>query len=260
MQIGLALSGGGARGVAHLGMIQALEDHGIHFDRITGASAGAIVGAFYASGYAPREILEIVLKTNFLKILKPALNWRGLLKLENAAAEMSKYFQPDSFESLKKPLTVAATNLTSGRITYFNKGPLIRPVLASCSIPVVFDPIEIEGNQYIDGGILDNLPILPLKNCNRIVGMHCNSIGPDFKPASWRDLMERSLLMAITTTTQDHKKKCDLVLEPPKMSAFRVFDFKKAREMFDIGYHYGAEKVKHHAVFGKMIREDKHHD
>lgn len=242
MKIGLSLSGGGARGIAHLGMMKALIEEGFSFDRVTGASAGSIAGALYCNDISPDQGLDIIKSINFYKLLKPALNWRGLLKLENAAPLLEAHL-PSHFERLKRPLIVAGTDLNKGKVKYFQKGQLILPILASCSIPVIFDPILINKTPYIDGGILDNLPIKPIKKCDFIVGMHCNPIGVNYKMSNWKDLMERSMLMAITAATYQNKKKCDVFLEPPALANFTVFDFKKAQELFDIGYNYVKQDI-----------------
>lgn len=244
-KIGLSLSGGGARGFAHLGMIKALEEEGVEFNLISGASAGAIVGLLYATGRKADEIYEITSKLNFLKIFRPALNWRGLLKLENVASVLRQYIEKDDFSSLKTPLIISATDLGKGKIKYFRKGQLIQPTLASCSIPVVFDPVTIGDSQYIDGGILDNLPVKPLKKeTDFIIGMHVNPIQADYEPSNWRDLMERSLLMAVSAGTYLKKKKCDLFWEPQQLSSFKVFDYKKSGEMYEIGYRYAKQEIE----------------
>jgi len=162
MKIGLTLSGGGVRGVAHLGVIKALEESGFQFARVSGASAGSIIGAFYCNGYSTDEILEIIEKTSLYKLVRPALSWRGLLKLDNAVKGFKTYLPHDSFEGLKTPLHIAATDINKGETKYFHEGPLLKVIQASSSIPVVFDPVNINGSVYIDGGILNNLPVEPL--------------------------------------------------------------------------------------------------
>jgi NTE family protein len=245
MKVGLALSGGGARAIAHLGMMKVLDEQGIKVDRISGASAGALLGALYANGYSADEIFEMVRQTNFFKIVKPALTWTGLLKLEGAYHELNKYLPDDHFESLKVPLIISATDIRKGKIKYFKKGQLIRPILASCSIPVVFDPITINGISYMDGGIMDNLPIQPLKKkCDFIIGMHCNPIDNNFKSKNWKGLMERALLLSISSATYQYKKKFDVFWEAPEVSRYNVFDFKKAEELYKIGYAYASEKLE----------------
>lgn len=235
---GLSLSGGGARGIAHLGMMKALLESGFKFDRVAGASAGSIAGALYCNEIEPDESLEIIKSVNFFKILKPALNWRGFLKMENAVATIQQYL-PERFEELKKPLAISCTNLQKGRIKYFKSGKLILPLLASCSIPVLFDPVVVNKVPYIDGGILDNLPISPLKKkCDFIIGMHCNPISSNYQTTNWKGLMERSLLLSINAVTYQNRRKCQVFLEPPGLVNYTVFDFKKAQEIFNIGYNF----------------------
>lgn len=244
MKIGLALAGGGARAIAHLGMMQVLKEHDVSVDCVSAASAGAIVGALTCQGYSPLEILEIVKSTSFLKLVKPALSWKGLLKLENGREMLLKYLPHDRFDGLQKPLIVSATNIHKGKVKYFKKGQLIMPILASCSIPVVFDPIVINGNSYMDGGILDNLPIEPLrKKVDFTIGMHCNPIDKTFRTKNWRGLMERALLLSISNATYFNKKKFDVFWEAPGVSQINVFDFRKADKLFQMGYDYAQSQV-----------------
>src|ERR1700754_1937451 len=158
MKIGLALSGGGARGIAHIGVIKALEELNIKPDVISGTSAGSIVGVLYASGMRPNEIFDVVSHLSIFKSVKIAWAWSGLLKMEGLQALLTKHIPDNTFESLKIPLTVAATEIRLGEIRYFSSGELGPAVIASCSIPGIFDPVHFDGHLYVDGGLLDNLP------------------------------------------------------------------------------------------------------
>ncbi|MCG8310145.1 MAG: patatin-like phospholipase family protein [Cytophagales bacterium] len=239
-KLGIALSGGGSRGIVHLGILKALDEAGIKIHRVTGTSAGAIAGLFYCSGYTPESIMEIVRETRLIKYVRPAMSKSGLLKLETIIQVFKKYIKHDSFEALQIPLIVAATNVKKGVSVFFHEGPLIRPVLASCAVPVVFDPIELNGDSYIDGGILNNLPVEPLiGQCDVIIGSNCNPISENYEPGNMRSLLERSLLMAINVNAFAKKELCDLFLEPDGMKAYGGFDFSRAREIFEIGYQYG---------------------
>lgn len=245
MKIGLVLSGGGARGISHLGMIKALEEEGIEFQCVSGVSAGALAGAFYCAGYSTTDICDILIKTNFLNTFRPAFNWKSLLNIQRASMELTKYFPENSFEDLKKPLFVTTTDITKGKTKVYKKGNLIEPLLASCSIPVVFDPIKIRSRVLVDGGLLDNLPTAPIKKeCDKIVGMHCNPIDPEYTISNWRDLMERSYLLTATTLVHTKKKKCNLFLEPPGLTRYKLFDFKKGAEIYQFGYDYARSEIK----------------
>lgn len=235
--------------MAHLGMMTFLEEQGIAFDFIAGASGGSLVGALYCQGYSTSEILEITKKTSLLRMVKPALNLTSLLSLESSAKILEEFFPEDRFDALKKPLVISATNLVKGKVKYFKKGQLIRPIIASCSIPVIFDPVRINGTAYIDGGIVENQPFKPLKKkCDYLIGMHCNPIGKKSRVGNWKDLMERSLQLAITTSTYRVKNQFDLFLEPYELTNYGVFDLKKMDEIYKVGYDYAAAYFENNPV------------
>ncbi|MCG8323483.1 MAG: patatin-like phospholipase family protein [Cytophagales bacterium] len=242
MRIGLVLSGGGARGIAHIGIIKALRERGVNFAAISGTSAGAVVGAMHCYGYDADEMLEIVIKTSFLKHMRPALARTGLLRIENLKDFFLKYMPENDFESLKTPLTVAATELKKGLTTFFSEGELITPVLASCCVPVLFNPVKYRGGTYVDGGILNNLPVEPIRDkVDFIIGCHSNPIDDDFDVKNVKVLIERSLLMAINGNTQKRKEMCNLLIEPPGLKKYAGSELSKARELFDVGYQFTRE-------------------
>ena len=242
--IGLVLSGGGARGVAHIGVIQALEEYGVKVTRISGTSAGSIVGSLYAMGLPPAELLKIISQVSIFNALRPTLAPGGLLRMDGFR-ELLQKFLPDDFSKLKKPMTIAATELKLGDIVYFDSGELVPAVLASCSIPGVFSPLPYKGALYVDGGILDNLPAKPLyKKCDYLIGSHCNKVSLSFDVTNMRLVIERSLLLAIGANTTHSKNMCDMVIEPPGLDKFSAFDIGKAKEIFDLGYKFTKENFK----------------
>ncbi len=236
---GLVLSGGGARGISHIGVIKALEEFGVQLDCFAGTSAGSIVGSLYAYGYKPDEILEIIVGTSLFKSLKLAWTWTGLISLEGLKDVLIKHMPENSFEALKKPMTVAATEIKKGKSVYFTKGELIPAILASCCVPAVFNPIQFDGGLYVDGGILDNLPAQTIRDkCDVLIASHCNHIAEDFDVKSFRNVIERSLLMAINRNTVQSKGICDVFIEPPAVGKFSGFEVAKARELFELGYQF----------------------
>jgi NTE family protein len=238
--VGISLSGGGSRGVAHVGILKALEEAGIKISKVTGTSAGAIVGAFYCSGFSPDCIMDIIREINLIGMMRPALKRAGLLKLENTIPTFKKYIKNDSFSELKIPLVVSATNLGSGLSDYLSTGPLIMSVLASCAVPFLFQPININDNMYIDGGILNNLPIEPLEGqCDLIIGSSCNPVAGNFVPTGLKSLAERVLLLGAGVSTRQKIERCDLFLEPDELKCIGGFNFSKADDIFQIGYSYG---------------------
>jgi NTE family protein len=242
MKIGLVLSGGGARGVCHLGVIKALQEFGVSFDYIAGTSAGAVTGSLFCYGYSPEEILKIIETTSFFRTLRIAWKWTGLLRIDGLRDVLLKYIPQDSFSALKIPLVVAATDIKRGRIEYFSHGELIAAVLSSCCVPAVFDPYQFNGASYIDGGILDNLPTKALRDkCDFIIGSHCNFITSEFDVKNVRAVIERSLLMAVGGNTTISKTLCNILIEPPDVGRYSGFDISKAKEIFDLGYQYTKE-------------------
>jgi len=239
MKIGIALSGGGARGIAHLGVLKALDEIGVKLSCISGTSTGAIVGALYADGVTPDAILDLIINTRFFSSLRPAWTWTGLLHMDGLRDVILKFIPGNSFESLKIPLTIAATNLRKGRAEYFSQGELIPAILASCCVPALFNPVQLLGEIYVDGGIMDNLPCKPIREkCDVLIGSHCNHISSEFDVKNFRSVIERSLLMAINGNTVVSKSLCDVLIEPPTLGNISTFEVSKARILFEIGYQF----------------------
>jgi len=242
--IGLVLSGGGARGVAHIGVIQALAEFGVHPTHVSGTSAGSIVGALYANGVPPKEMLKIVSQVSLFSAVRPTLAPGGLLRMDGLRVLLKSHL-PEDFEDLKKPLTIATVELKLGQIAYFDSGELIGAIMSSCSIPGVFSPMPYRGALYVDGGILDNFPARPLHNkCDVLVGSHCNRVTPSFDVTNMKVVIERSMLMAIGANTLQSKQLCDVVIEPHGLDKFSSFDIGKAKEIFDLGYKFTRENLK----------------
>jgi NTE family protein len=243
-KIGISLSGGGSRGIAHIGILKALDEAEIRISMVTGTSAGAIVGAFYCNGYSADSIMEIIHETKLINYVRPAISLTGLLKLETIAPIFQKYLKNDAFNALQIPLIVATTNVRLGKNTFLHNGELIRSVLASCAVPVIFEPIHLHGEIYIDGGILNNLPVEPLiGHCDIILGSNCNPISQNYQPKGMKSLLERSLLMAIGVNTYLKRENCDLFLEPEGLQNLGGLDFSMAEKIFKIGYEYGKSMI-----------------
>ncbi|MBC8156330.1 MAG: patatin-like phospholipase family protein [Bacteroidetes bacterium] len=239
MKVGLVLSGGGARGIAHIGVLKALVEQNIQIDRISGTSAGALVGALFAHGYPPDEILKIIETAGFMRHLRPAWSRMGLLSLNGVIDLFREYIPHDSFEHLKIPLHVVAVDLNAGEQEVFDEGELIRPVLASCCLPGIFEPFVLHKRQFVDGGVLNNLPVEPLEHkVDYIIGSHCNPFGITRPITSMRGVVERSLILAVQAKTKERFAKCDLFIEPPQLADYDVRDLRRSRELFRIGYQY----------------------
>ncbi|HMG93628.1 MAG TPA: patatin-like phospholipase family protein [Chryseolinea sp.] len=245
MKVGIVLSGGGARGITHLGVLKALEELGVKFDCISGTSVGALIGAFYSQGYSPDEILNDILTSRFYRSVRPAWRWTGLLSLDSLRAVLLKYIPHNDFGSLKIPLVVAATNISHGKTEYFSSGELIPRLLASCCVPAVFSPVQLNGALFVDGGIMDNLPAKAIRQqCDFLIGVHCNFLCAEFDAKNFRSVVERSLMMAIHGNSTLSKSLCDLTIEPEASGKVSTFDIGKAKELFEIGYQFTKQHFK----------------
>ena len=252
---GLVLSGGGARGFAHLGLIQALNDAGIFPDVISGTSAGALVGVLYADGHSPREILRMMNVGSRLDFMKPAFPREGLLQISGITRILRSNLHAKTFEQLKIPLFVTATDLNNGKPEYFSSGELIDPVIASASIPVLFQPVQINNTLYVDGGVLDNLPVRPLeKKCRRLIGSFVNPVGYLEKVSGLISIAERTFMLSMSREIIEKSKKFDLFVAPPELRNFKILDPEQADVLFEIGYNATVEKLK-----DKEIRELSKH-
>jgi NTE family protein len=247
MKIGISLSGGGARGFAHIGVLKALEENGIFPDVIAGTSAGAIIGALYAAGKTPDEMLDFVRESSILKIFRVTLPNKGLTSLDYLRERLEEVLPVDDFASLQKELYVAVTNLKSGELEIIHHGLLHETIMASSAIPLVFKPVEIDGNLYVDGGVLDNMPVRPLlRHTDAIIGVNVmpNAEVGDKTIGSMVGIATRVFEMAIWANTRPNLRRCDVVIEPEKVRNYNIFNFNRQQEFYDIGYEAAQEKMR----------------
>jgi NTE family protein len=258
-KIGLVLSGGGARGFAHLGVIQALNEYGIFPDVICGTSAGAIAGVLYADGYSPKEILKITNSNSRLNFVRPTVPRDGLLQIAGVIRILKNNLHAKTFEELKIPLFVTATDLNNGRVDYFSSGDLINPVIASASIPVLFKPVVIDNKHYVDGGVLDNLPIKPIENkCRFIIGSFVNPTGYQENVTNLINIAERSFLLSMSKEVTEKAKKFNLFIAPLELCNYKILDPDKADELFMIGFNATIKKLNHldvKSILGKELNK-----
>lgn len=234
---GLVLSGGAARGIAHLGVLEALLENNIRIDIVSGVSAGAIAGALFLDGYHPREILEIFANQKLYKMIRISVPRSGFFKIDGLKKILKANLKTEKIEDLQKPFIIAVTNYQKAKVEYFTKGPLIDLVIASSSIPVLFETKKIDGVSYIDGGIMDNLPVDPLVDqCKKIIGVHVNPIGdPGTSTNPWQ-VAERSFHMAVASEVKRKQELMNIFIEPEKLVNFSILDLRKAKTIYNIGY------------------------
>tara|TARA_R110001583_G_scaffold8329_2_gene40043 strand:- start:2546 stop:3346 length:801 start_codon:yes stop_codon:yes gene_type:complete len=246
MNIGLALSGGGVRGIAHIGVIKALEEHGISPNYIAGTSAGAIVGALYANGNSCKEILDFFKLTDVFSINKFALGKPGIIDTEKLYDSFKVILGTDDFHVLKKHLYITATNIIDGTLHIFNEGELIRPILASAAFPAVFTLIQIGEDHFIDGGTLNNFPVdLITGQCDKIIGVYVNP----FEKKNIKDLkhsfsvLDRAYKIRSAHDSISKFKDCSVVISPRELKKVGTFTVRDMDAVFNLGYEAAMAKL-----------------
>jgi len=243
---GLALSGGGARGIAHLGILQALEENNIHPTVISGTSMGALVAVGYGLGISPVEMLQII-NSEIKPLTLSNMNMRrmGFFNLKKVEKLFRQWAPTDDFSTLKIPTFITVTNLNTGHFEIKSKGPLVAFTIASASIPLLFCPVIIDGTYYVDGGLTKNMAAQVLQGkCDKIIGSHVNHIAEIDTFKRIKDVAARSYHLAVFNTIRDELKYCDYVVDPPKTRIYSTLDFNKADEIFEVGYREGLFLVK----------------
>lgn len=242
--VALVLSGGGARGVIHLGVLQALDENNIKVEAISGTSMGAIIGALYCSGVSPIEIKSIMKSKKFASVFHLSWNRRGLLAMTRLIKTISDFIPTNEFDSLKIPFYCCVSNLDTGKYEIIESGNLTKAVSASASIPVLFEPVEINDQHYVDGGLFNNLPVEPLiNNYKNILGVHVNNYKPS-RAKNIRNVAERVFNLVSKQNVDPNLIKCDYTINPVLDKAYNVLDFSNTNLLFDLGYKEGIKFIE----------------
>jgi NTE family protein len=245
-RLGIVLSGGGSRGLAHGGVLRALDEAGIQADCVAGTSSGALVGALYAAGHPAEEVVEFFEVANPFRLSHLALRKPGWIDSEKIGIDFARWFPADSFEALGKRLFVAATDLISGKGEIFSSGELIRPLVASASIPFIFTPVAIGTRRFVDGGIINNFPVEPLSGlCDVIIGVHASPLSRagsgEFD--STFAVTQRALEIGMYHASKRKFHHAALVLEPAELAGYSTFDTRRHKEIVEIGYRAAMERM-----------------
>ncbi len=236
-RIGIVLSGGAARGFAHLGVLKALNELNLKPGIISGVSAGAIAGAFYADGYQPEEITEMLSGRKITEYFRFTVPRYGLFKASGLIELIRKNLRAETFDELKIPLIVTVTNLNKGMPEYITSGNLTDAIIASSSIPVAMEMKMMNAMQYVDGGIMDNMPVNPLLNrCKKLIGVHVNPVRTVESIRGVKLIAERVFHLMAARDVNEKKKLFDIFIEPEDLKDYGFLDVGRAKEMVTIGY------------------------
>ena len=237
--VGLVLSGGGIRGMAHIGLIKAMQERDLEANFVAGSSIGALIGALYANDTATDDMLHFFKETPLFKYSFFAFGKPGFIDTERYVPILRKHFKRDSFSSLRKPLYVVATDMQNGTERVFKDGELIRPLLASATLSPVFSPVLIDDILYADGGIMNNFPKEYLdKDCDFIIGSNVSIAGKLEKRDLRNSIQLASRITGLMVYASSHEKlqQCDLQIEPLALEGIGVLDKKGIEKAFTIGY------------------------
>ncbi len=231
--IGLALGGGFARGVAHIGVFKVLEEENIPLRCLAGTSVGAIMGAIYASGISVREMERIAALVRFKDFARWTLSRNGLASNDRMIPFFDKVLKAKTFEELKIPIAVVATDFATGEPVVFRSGPLIPAIRASCAYPGIFLPVEVNGRLMVDGLLAWSVPTPPLRQmgAERVIGSHLKAswVGKN-GPRHVLEIIGQCFSIAQTKMADHWKRQADVILEPD-VRGFAFDDFQRAAEL-----------------------------
>jgi NTE family protein len=241
-RIGLALGGGGARGFAHIGVLRALEEMGIKPDVISGTSAGSIIAALYADGYAPQHIIRLFSELDVKELVDVTIPRNSLLKMDKFIHFIDKRLHSKRIEDLKIPTYIVATDFDNGKSVAFDKGDLAIRIAASCSIPIVFPPIAIDGIHYVDGGVMRNLPVTPIRDlCDVVIGINVSPMQHEQYENNLLSITNRAYNFLSCGNVFPDIALCDILIENEDISGYNVFDLDEQEKIEELGYQKAIE-------------------
>lgn len=262
-KLGLALSGGGARGFAHLGAIRAIEEVGLKPDIVAGVSAGSVIAVLYGAGISVDDIMSAFTDRKFSDFANVNLRInanQGLFdfsKFKNFIAELVAPYV--NLEDLPIPTFVGVTDFDHGVPTEFHNGNIADAVAASCSIPICFRPQIINGVSYVDGGVLRNMPSWIIRSrCQRLIGVNCSPLlSTDTSNDSLLEIAMRAYNLMAKANQAFDMDMCDLAVETPQLANYKVFNLKEINKVFISGYATMKKALKEVDWLSELQAENK---
>ena len=254
--IGLALGGGAAKGVAHIGVLKALEDANIEVDYIAGTSVGAMIAALYAFKVDVETIGSLARRLTMSKVTSFKLNKTGFFSTESLRELMLEYVGDVAIEDAAIPLSIVATDINSGEEIILTSGSVVDAVCASAAIPGIYIPIEINGRTLVDGGLVQNVPIEALQTAGAgvTIASHLNSVSHYQEISHVLDVMRNAFEIAVSQHTQDQLKEADLLISMD-LSDFSLRDnTERYDELFNIGHQAATVQLTKLAWYKKNQR------
>jgi NTE family protein len=234
-RVGLALAGGFARGIAHIGVLRVLRAAGIPIDVVSGTSVGALIGAGYCGGASLEEMQHIGCSTTFADFGRWTPSWLGLATNQRMERYLARFITAKNFEELKTPLAIAATDINAGVTIYYSHGPIAPPLRASCAYPGLFVPIQFEGRTLVDGFLTAPVPVegAYFLGADIIIAVYLEA-GNVEQPRTFTDILSRSFNIIQRHADVAWRQQADIIIEPD-VKPFVWDDFSKANEMAAAG-------------------------
>jgi NTE family protein len=247
-KVGLALSGGGARGFAHVGVLKALVENEIPIDLIAGTSAGSFVGGAYAAGMSVDEIVEVGKKISWFGVAGFSYSPKGFLSNAAMKGFIESNFPVSKFEDLRIPFTAVACDLERGEEVYLaESGDLTHAIRASCAIPGVFVPVTDDGRQLVDGGVVSPIPTRAVKKMGAdvIIAVDLMTCGMTYwgTPTTLVGTFFQSAMIMLRTTSRNQHYRADVVIEPA-IAHIRPDEIAKRDELIELGEQAGLEAIE----------------
>ncbi|MBO4765079.1 MAG: patatin-like phospholipase family protein [Bacteroidales bacterium] len=236
-KLGIAFSGGGAKGASHCGALQALYEFGIKADIVAGTSAGSIAATMYAAGMSPVEITNNFTTMDFRDLLGTQLPKGGLFDSKPLLKHLQKIIPYENLEDLPIKTIVVATSIEKGRACFFESGEIAPRVAASCAIPVIYQPVKIDGGHYVDGGVLMNLPVSALRDrCKKVIALNVHQAGETPYRDSLYSIATRSFSLMFLSNTMEDAARADILIDMAT-SSYSAYDLSNIESLFYIGYN-----------------------
>ena len=235
LRVGLALAGGFARGIAHIGVLRALTRAGIPIDVVAGTSVGALIGACYCAGVPLDDMQRIASATSFADFGRWTPSWLGLATNQRMENYLARFTHLKSFEQLKTPLAIAATDINAGMTVYYTRGPLGPPLRGSCAYPGLFVPIQFEGRTLVDGFLTAPVPVegALLLGADVVIAIYLEA-GNLENPRTVADVISRSFNIIQRHGDIAWRQQADIIIEPD-VKPFVWDDFTRAKELAAAG-------------------------
>jgi len=235
--VGLALGGGAARGLAHIGVLKALTEADIHIDYVAGTSAGSIIGALYCAGYSWQEIKETTRTMNWGNMVTPTIPIMGLVKTNKLQHLLGKLLKKKSFKDLSIPFRAVAVDITSGEEVVLQRGSVAKAVQASSSVPGIFEPTKIDGRLLVDGGLVNNVPADAVRDMGAklVIAVDLNHYYPKVeKPKNIIDIIYSSLFIIMNNKSNKAQKFADYLVAP-NLSRYSYYNLKNIDQLIQKG-------------------------